>query len=563
MTLDDFINIKEDDEGKIEYKWLLTNLSDERINHLVSQMKFRLQEGNGECFYEIGLKDNGFPEGITEEEFNETHDNLIKIAEKCDSSVRLLQKKNYKNKFLGEYLIRENPKKNNYIDLSILVAGNVDAAKSSTIGCLISGKLDNGRGLSRTQVFNFRHEIESGRTSSISHQIMGFNQNGVVNHSKVRKLSWPEIVQDSNKIITFYDLAGHEKYLRTTIYGFSSTYSDYAMIMIGANMGVTAMTKEHIALCLTYKIPFFIVYTKIDIAPENVYEKIKNTVKKIMNSTGVRKIIVEIKDIDNAILCSKNMLSDNIVPTIEISNVTGQNHQLLIDFLNLLPQRKDFSQYENEPIKLTIDEKYTVNGVGTVVSGVLHRGTVKLNDNVLIGPDGTGNYLKTQIKGIHCKRVSVDEVKAGSYVCFNIKKIPKIWVKKGMVILSTTKTPQIVWMFEAEINILQSHSTTIKVGYEPNIHINNLSQVCVIQSIEKIGGDKDEYLRAGDKAYVKLCFKYRPVYLSEGNRIVFREGRVRGIGIIKNVIFGKRPEILNNEDKRRIRKIDAYNYKKT
>ena len=61
-----------------------------------------------------------------------------------------------------------------------------------------------------------------------------------------------------------------------------------------------------------------------------------------------------------------------------------------------------------------------------------------------------------------------------------------------MVILSTTKTPQIVWMFEAEINILQSHSTTIKVGYEPNIHINNLSQVCVIQSIEKIGGEKDE-----------------------------------------------------------------------
>ena len=104
MTLDDFINIKEDDDGKIEYKWLLTNLTNERINHLVSQMKFRLQEGNGECFYEIGLKDNGFPEGITEEEFNETHNNLIKISEQCNASVKLLHKKNYKNKFLGEFL---------------------------------------------------------------------------------------------------------------------------------------------------------------------------------------------------------------------------------------------------------------------------------------------------------------------------------------------------------------------------------------------------------------------------------------------------------------------------
>jgi len=108
-------------------------------------------------------------------------------------------------------------------------------------------------------------------------------------------------------------------------------------------------------------------------------------------------------------------------------------------------------------------------------------------------------------------------------------------------------------MFEAEINILQSHSTTIKVGYEPNIHVNNLSQVCVIQSIEKLNGD-DKVLRAGDKAYVRLCFKYRPVYLCEGNRIVFREGRVRGIGIIKNIIVGKRPDILTREDKRNFRK---------
>ena len=554
MVLDDFLDIKENDEGKVEYKWLLTNLTTERLSSLITQMKYRLQEGNGECLYEIGLKDNGFPEGITQEEFEETHQNLIKIADNNQASVKLLQKKNFKNKFLGEFLIRENPQNQNYIDLSILVAGNVDAAKSSTIGCLISGKLDNGRGLSRTQVFNFIHEIETGRTSSISHQIMGFNQNGVVNNT-LRKLTWPEIVKDSNKIITFYDLAGHEKYLRTTIYGFSSTYSDYAMIMIGANMGVTAMTKEHIALCLTYKIPFFIVYTKIDIAPQNVYDKIKETVKKLMSSTGVRKIIVEIKDIDSAILCSKNILSDNIVPTLEISNVTGHHHDLLKDFLNLLPQRKNFSQYKNDPIELTIDEKYSVNGVGTIVAGILRRGTIKLNDNVLIGPDSIGNYLKTQVKSMHCKRVNVDEVSAGSYVCLNVRKIQKSWVKKGMVILSANKIPQTVWMFEAEINILQSHSTTIKVGYEPNIHVNNLSQVCVIQSIEKMNGD-DKVLRAGDKAYVRLCFKYRPVYLCEGNRIVFREGRVRGIGIIKNIIVGKRPDILTREDKRNFRKIN-------
>lgn len=69
-------------------------------------------------------------------------------------------------------------------------------------------------------VFNYKHEIDSGRTSSIGHQIMGFDNDGnIVNCKFERQPTWTKIVNQSNKIITFYDLAGHEKYLRTTIYG--------------------------------------------------------------------------------------------------------------------------------------------------------------------------------------------------------------------------------------------------------------------------------------------------------------------------------------------------------
>ena len=108
-----------------------------------------------------------------------------------------------------------------------------------------------------------------------------------------------------------------------------------------------------------------------------------------------------------------------------------------------------------------------------------------------------------------------------------------------MVILESKQQAMTVWQFEAEVNILSSNLTTIKVGYEPNIHVNNISQVCVILGIENNGG----ILRAGEKALVRFCFKYSPQYLGEGNRIVFRENRVRGVGIIKRVIGGKRPDI--------------------
>ena len=540
----------EKDDGNIEYKWKLNNLTQNRIEELITQMNYRLIEGNGEAIYEIGVKDDGFPIGVTDELMKESIKNLEKISKNCNSKYSILSKKEVsKDKFVSEILIRRKNIKNNYIDLSIVVAGNVDAGKTSTIGVLISGKLDNGRGLSRVEVFNFKHEIESGRTSSIAQEILGYDSEGnVVNDSSVRKMSWPEIVRESSKIVSFYDLAGHEKYLRTTIYGFSSTYPDYAMILIGANMGITHMTREHISLCLSYKIPFFVIFTKIDIAPEDVYENNKKIFKKIIKSPGVRRISIEMKTEEDVILGAKNMINENIVPYLEISNTTGKNIDILKKFLNLLPQRNHLKKFENEPVEFTVDEKYNITGIGTVVSGVMLRGRVKIGDQLLIGPDKSGLYKNTQVKSIHYKRVNVDEAKSGSYVCFNIKKIAKAWVKRGMTIISSHDQPKTVWEFDAKTTILQSHHTTIRVGYEPNIHVNNISQACRIKSIKLISSKNDveneEVLRAGDRAIVRFRFCYKPEYIKEGFRVVFRENKVRGIGLISKIY----PTIINKKN---------------
>ena len=215
-------------------------------------------------------------------------------------------------------------------------------------------------------VLNYKHEVESGRTSSISHQIIGFNNNGeIVIENKIKKLTWPEIVEKV-KIITFYDLAGHEKYLRTTISGFASTYPDYAMILVAANMGFNHMTKEHIALCLSHNVPFFIVITKIDLAPENILKENLEKLKKLLKRPGVRKLVIDIKNKDDAILSCKNF-NESVVPLIEISNVTGANIPLFKFFLNLLQKRKNYKKHNSEPIEFNVDEKFLIQGIGTVV----------------------------------------------------------------------------------------------------------------------------------------------------------------------------------------------------
>jgi GTPase SAR1 family protein len=67
-----------------------------------------------------------------------------------------------------------------FIDLRLAVLGNVDAGKSTLLGVLTQGELDNGRGRARLNLFRHLHEIQSGRTSSISHEILGFNGKGEV-----------------------------------------------------------------------------------------------------------------------------------------------------------------------------------------------------------------------------------------------------------------------------------------------------------------------------------------------------------------------------------------------
>ena len=67
-----------------------------------------------------------------------------------------------------------------FIDLKLAVLGNVDVGKSTLLGVLTQGELDNGRGRARLNLFRHLHEIQSGRTSSISYEILGFDGNGQV-----------------------------------------------------------------------------------------------------------------------------------------------------------------------------------------------------------------------------------------------------------------------------------------------------------------------------------------------------------------------------------------------
>jgi GTPase len=548
---------QESEEGNIEYKWKLVGISEERFKHLVSQMKYRISEGQGEAIYEIGINDSGYPLGLEDDEFNESIDTLTRMAKELSADLSIICERDVPNetdkkkrsksnasstdvkesigtdqqaiipikrKRVAEVLVRRFGEED-YLDVRIAVCGNVDSGKSTLIGVLTRGQLDNGRGLARASVFIHKHEVNTGRTSSVSHQIMGFDSKGeVVNYEMFGTPTWKDIIEKSAKVCTFIDLAGHEKYLKTTVYGMTGSIPDYAVIVIGANMGVTRMTKEHLGLCLALKIPIFICITKIDICPENILKETIDTVHKILKLPGVRKLPYHIKNEDDVLTCAKNMISDRVAPIFLLSSVTGENLKLLQKFINLLPIRRDWESLIDKSAEYVIDQTFFVSGVGTVVSGIVLQGTVHVNDHLMMGPDGNGQFRQVQIKSIHCKRVNVKRAHAGQTASFALKKEKRSGIRKGMVMVED-KHPKAVWEFDAEVLVLY-HSTTIKENYQPVIHLSCVRQCAKIIKMEGI-----ESLRTGDKAKVRFRFMFRPEYVRVGERLIFREGRTKGIGL--------------------------------
>ncbi|TFK86884.1 GTP-binding protein 1 [Polyporus arcularius HHB13444] len=425
------------------------------------------------------------------------------------------------------------------------VVGNVDSGKSTTLGVLTRGQLDDGRGRARVSLFRHKHEIESGRTSSVGMEILGFGPTGKpilppTAHStdpeviRREKMGWEEISIQASKIISFSDLAGHERYLKTTLYGLTSGSPSCVILIVGGNAGLIGMSKEHLAIALALSVPVVVCITKIDMTPPNILAKTVEQVSKILRSPGCRKTPVFIKSIESAVAVAQSFGKERLAPVFQTSNVTGEGLDYLRTFLNLLPASESDSEkfLTDQPLEYSITEVYSVPYVGTVVDGILNSGTVKTGDSVLFGPDSNGNFHGTVIKSIERKRARVPSAEAGQCVSFALKRVRRTDVRKGMVLVHKTETlPKAVRQFEGQVLILY-HNTTLQRNYQAMLHCGAVRQTVRIVSMDHPQG----ILRTGDRATVTFEFISHPEFIKEGMKLLFREGKTKGLGVITRLL---------------------------
>ncbi|KAG0207055.1 hypothetical protein BGX28_001598 [Mortierella sp. GBA30] len=542
------------------------NPTESNIESLQTLLATRIREGSGETLFEIGIEEDGAPMNLIEAEYQTALSTVKSAAAAVGAEVAIMFEKNSgaststtsltdnKDKdhpapvlaepstttvvaasdadqtlFKTSYvMIRKTPKSvEELLELRVAVVGNV----STLLGVLTKGVLDDGRGKARVNLFRHKHEIESGRTSSVGMEIMGFDAKSIpvptISHG--RNAPWDEICGKAAKVLSFIDLAGHERYLKTTVFGMTGCAPDFVMLMIGSNAGIIGMTKEHLGLSLALGVPVLVVITKIDMCPPNVLENTVKQLTKILKSAGCRKIPMFVKSHEDVVVTAGNFVSDRICPIFQVSNVTGEGLDLLKNFLNVLPISQKYNK--DEPVEYQITDTFSVPFVGTVVSGVVMNGIVHAGDQLYLGPDGNGAFQMVTVKSIQRKRLNVPLACAGQSASFGLKKIRRSTIRKGMVMLDkeTTPPPRGCREFEAEILVLY-HSTTIGHKYQAMLHCGAVRQTARVLAMDK----PDQILRTGDRATVRFQF-LQPAYLKVGARLIFREGRTKGIGKVSKI----------------------------
>ncbi|KAA0717599.1 GTP-binding protein 2 [Triplophysa tibetana] len=520
------------EEGNIEYKLKLINPTEYRFEHLATQMKWRLQEGRGEAVYQIGVEDNGLLVGLSDEDMKASLRTLRRMAEKVGADITVLRERELDydsddQHKIAEVLIRKVPDDQQFLDLRVAVLGNVDSGKSTLLGVLTQGELDNGRGRARLNLFRHLHEIQTGRTSSISFEILGFDSKGeIVNYSDSRTAE--EICENASKMITFIDLAGHHKYLKTTIFGLTSYCPDFAMLVVSANTGIAGTTREHLGLAMALKVPIFIVVSKVDLCTKNTVERTVRQLERILKQPGCNKVPMLIATTDDAVTAAQKFAqSPSITPIFTLSSVSGESLDLLKVFFNILPPLSNSKEQEELMQQLTefqIDEIYTVPDVGIVVGGTLSSGICREGEHLVVGPTDDGKFQELTVCSIQRNRSGCRVLRAGQAATLALGDFDRSLLRKGMVMVSPEMNPTICWRFEAEI-ILLFHAKTFHKGFQVTVHVGNVRQTARVEALH----GKDE-LRTGEKAVVRFRFLKHPEYLKVGAKLLFREGVTKGIG---------------------------------
>lgn len=378
--------------------------------------------------------------------------------------------------------------------INIITAGHVDSGKSTLIGRMLyeAGaireeelkKLKEIATEVKKETFEFafvmdklKEERERGLTIDIMHRPFETNK-------------W---------FFTVIDCPGHRDFVKNMITGASQADACLFVVSTKQGEGVQEQTREHAFLCKVLGISqLMVVLNKMDTAnyDEKRYNEVKDEVVKLFKSIGY-------KTEEMPFIPVSAYVGDNIVKKSE--KTPWYKGPTLIEAMDTYI--KEPEKPTTKPLRLPIQDVYTITGVGTVPVGRVETGILKAGDTLIFEPAG----VKGEVKSIEIHHQTIPEAKPGDNVGFNIRGVSKQDIARGDVASHVNTPPTVAKEFTAQIVVLQ-HPTVMAAGYTPVFHCHTASVACKIEEIiakidpktGQVVQEKPDFIKTGDAARVKV-----------------------------------------------------------
>ena len=375
--------------------------------------------------------------------------------------------------------------------MNLAVIGHIDHGKSTTVGRMM---FETGA-VPAHIIEGYRKEAESKGKATfefawVMDNLKEERERGITIDIAHKRFDTPKFY------FTVVDCPGHRDFVKNMITGASQ--ADAAILVVAAPDGVMEQTKEHVFLARTLGITQIIIaINKMDAVKfdEKRFNEVKKDLSDLIKMVGYKP-------------------EETLF--IPISSLGGQNIKVLspemswykgLPLIPALDTFKEPAKPTDKPLRLPIQDVYSISGIGTVPVGRVETGIMKKGMKVSFMPANKDG----EIKSIEMHHEEIPQAVPGDNVGFNVRGIGKGDIRRGDVCGPAEAPPGVAEEFTAQIVVLQ-HPSALTVGYTPVFHCHTTQTACTFtQLLKKLdprtGQTKEEnptFLKSGDAAIVVI-----------------------------------------------------------
>jgi elongation factor Tu len=328
------------------------------------------------------------------------------------------------------------------------------------------------------------------------------------------------------------DCPGHADYVKNMITG--AAQMDGGILVVSAADGPMPQTREHILLAKQVGVPNIVVFLnkKDMVDDEELLELVELEVRELLSSYDFPGDDIPIVA-GSALLALETMVANP-------STKRGDNewvdkiYDLMEQVDNYIPTPE---REVDKPFLMAVEDVFSISGRGTVATGRIERGKVKVGESVELV--GLKNTRTTTVTGVEMFQKTLDEGMAGDNVGVLLRGLKKEDIERGMVLAKPGSiTPHT--QFESEVYVLTDkeggRKTPFFAGYRPQFYVRTTDVTGTITAFTADDGSNAEMVMPGDRVKMTVELIY-PVAIEQGMRFAIREGgRTIGAGVVSKIV---------------------------